>query len=329
MKNRLPLALLYMLVVIILGSIGFVFLEKLTFFQAVYLTMTTITTVGYGDLTPHTAAGRLLSMLIMVVGAGVALYFAGTVVAIVVEGDLRETFGRRKMYKEIKNLRNHIIICGAGRVGEQIIERLKKEKVEFVVIEKDPEVVESLREAGVLAVSGDATEDAILVNVGIEHARGLITALPEDAQNVFVTLTSKGLNPKIRVVARMDKTESELKLKRAGADKVISPAILGGRRMAISILKPVTCEYVDTLIHGTELEMEFEEVTIAPDSSLAGMTLRDAKIKEEIGAIVLAIVRQDKVINNPKAAETIIAGDLLIALGAREQLLSLERLAAG
>ncbi|HWJ02266.1 MAG TPA: potassium channel protein, partial [Verrucomicrobiae bacterium] len=329
MRKRFTLALLYMLGVIILGSIGYMQLEGLSFFQAVYFTIATITTVGYGDITPHTVGGKLLSMGIMMIGVGVALYFASTTVGLVIEGRIAEMLGRRIMHKQLKKLKDHIIICGAGRVGYQVIERLKKEDVQFVVVEQEEKIVEQLRQEGVLAVAGDATQDALLVDLGIEHAKGLITALPDDAQNVFVTLTSKGLNPKLSVVARMDRVESESKLRRAGADKVISPAILGGRRMAISILKPVSVDYVDTVMHDKELEMEIEEISINAISQLVGRTVENSRLKDQTGTIILAIMRQKQVISNPSVSETFADGDLLIVLGTREQLTKLESIASG
>lgn len=327
MRRRFTLAAIYMLGVIIFGTVGYVYLEHMTFFQAIYLTIATVTTVGYGDLTPHTDAGRLLSMVIMVVGAGVALYFASSMVALVIEGDLTEIFGRRKMQKMIHSLKDHIIVCGAGRVGSQVVERLQLEDVSFVVVEQDPRIVASLREQGVLAVEGDATQDALLINCGITQARGLITALPNDAQNVFVTLTSKGLNPDLMVVARMDREESESKLRRAGADKVISPAILGGRRMAISILKPTTCEYVDNLILNKNLAMEIMEFVVNPGSWLIGKTISTSGIREKYGAVILAIMRDGIVNSNPGADEQIISGDVLIVLGTQKQMVELGALA--
>ncbi len=329
MNRRLFLAALYMVGTLIFGTVGFIFLEGMTFFQAVYLTIATITTVGYGDAVPHTLTGKILTMVLMVAGVGVALYFASTVVASVIEGEMAEAFGRRKMERKIRTLREHIIICGAGRVGQQVIERLKKEDVQFVVVEKDLDIVHRLRNEGVLAVNGDATEDSLLTDLGIQHARGLITALPDDAQNIFVTLTSKGLNPKAQVVARMDRVESESKLRRAGADKVISPAILGGRRMAITMLKPGTCEYVDTLFYDKHFEMEIEEILVSPGSGLIGETLHSSAIREETGIIVLAIVREGSVLSNPGPSEQMQEGDMLIALGSRNQMGRLEDMALG
>jgi len=318
-----------MVAIVVLGSLSYVYLEGMDLFQALYLTITTITTVGFGDVIPHTIAGRAVTIVLMLTGIGVSLYFASNIVALVLEGHLANAFGRRKMLKRIRNLKDHIIICGAGRVGQQVIERLKREEVEIVVIEKEQQTVDRLLAEGLIAVLGDATEDSLLVGLGIDKARGLISALPEDTQNVYVTLTSKGLNPNLMVVARMDRMESESKLKRAGADKVISPAILGGRRMAISMLKPGTCEYVDTLIHDKDWEMEIEEIQVNPGSALVNKTLRESMIREETGVIILAIMRESKFISNPGPAEPILEGDLLIALGSSQQTAKLEQLTLG
>jgi voltage-gated potassium channel len=231
------------------------------------------------------------------------------------------------MNKRIAQLRDHIVVCGAGRVGWQVIQRLHREGAPFIVIDQDEELVKKLLEEGYLAVHGDATLDEILLKVQIAHARGLITALPEDALNVFVTLTAKGLNPNIQVVARMDKLESEKKLRHSGADKIISPAILGGWRMAMSILKPTSVEYIETLLHDYNIEIDIEEFRINPDSCLVGKTLSQSGIKEQTGAIVIAIARDKELISNPEALEVILSDDLLIVLGKKEQLLQLEKVA--
>jgi len=193
---------------------------------------------------------------------------------------------------------------------------------------KQEDTANALMEEGFLVINSDATEDETLKRAGIDKAKGLITALPEDSLNVFVTLTAKGLNPNIQVVARMDKLESERKLLRAGADKVISPATIGGLRMAMSILKPNSVDYIDTVIHDHDIEMEMEELRVDQGSCLVGKTLAASGIKQQTGAMVLAILRNKQVISNPSAMEEILQGDLLIVFGLRDQLHRLEQVAA-
>lgn len=264
----------------------------------------------------------------MMFGVGVMLYFAGLMMAFIIEGQLAGAYGRKKMKKKIERLEDHIIVCGAGRVGRQVLYRLRKEGADCVVIEQQEDLVNELIEEGFLVIQSDATQDEALKSASIVRAKGLITALPEDSLNVFVTLTAKGLNPAIHVVARMDKLESENKLLRAGADKVISPAILGGWRMAMSILKPISVEYIETVIHDHSIEMEMEELRVESGSCLVGKTLSTSGIKQQTGAMILAILRNKQVISNPGAMEEILQGDLLIVFGLREQLHRLEEVAA-
>ncbi len=327
MLRRIKVTFLALFSIIYFGTIALTFAEEFSFWEALYLTVQTVTTVGFGDIVVSTAWGHVIIFVLMIGGVGLMLYSLGLVVAFVIEGQLANVYGRRKMKKKIGQLKNHIIVCGAGRVGWQVVQRLHREGAPYVIIDQDEELISKLLEDGFMAVHGDATLDEVLVNVQIEQAKGLITTLPEDALNVFVTLTAKGLNPDIKVVARMDKLESEKKLRHAGADKIISPAILGGWRMAMSILKPTSMEFIETLLHDYNIEIDIEEFRIDQDSSLAGKTLGLSGVKEKTGAIVIAIARGKDLISNPEAEEVILSGDLLIVLGKKEQLQRLEHLA--
>lgn len=217
---------------------------------------------------------------------------------------------------------------GQGRVGQHVITRLGLEKEPFVVIDRNEDITKELIEDGLLVLNDDATKDEVLLSAGIKRAKGLITALPSDADNVFVSLTAKELNPNIRVVARGEIAESKSKLLRAGADKVISPSVIGGRRLAIAILKPVSVEYVETLIHKQDVEFEIEEIITSDNSVLIGKTLKESMIKQQTGTMIVAIKRKEDIISNPAAEETILSGDLLIAIGTRPQLAKLEQMAS-
>ncbi|MFZ3130046.1 MAG: potassium channel protein [Desulfosporosinus sp.] len=328
MEKRIRLAFLALLVTLIVGTVGLILTEHLSLAQAIYLTVQTVTTVGYGDIVVHSNFGQVFIVSLMLVGDGVMLYFAGLMMAFIIEGQLAGEYGRRKMNKKIGQLQDHIIVCGAGRVGRQVLYRLRREGASCVVIEQQEDLANQLAEEGFLVIHSDATHDEILKKAGIDKAKGLITALPEDSLNVYVTLSAKGINPAIHVVARMDQLESEKKLVRAGADKVISPAILGGWRMAMAILKPVSVDYIETVIHDHNIEMEMLELRVDQGSSLVGKTLSTSGIKQQTGAMVLAILRNKQVISNPGAEEEILQGDLLIVLGLREQLHRLEDIAA-
>jgi len=328
LNKRMAIAFLALVVTLIVGTAGLMLTEDISLAKAIYFTIETITTVGYGDVEIYSDAGHIFLVFLMVGGVGVMVNLTGLITAFLVEGQLGGVYGRRKMNKKIEQLQDHIILCGAGRVGRHVLYSLRKEGAECVVIEQQENLVNQFIEEGFLVIHSDATQDETLKKAGIDKAKGLITALPEDSLNVFVTLTAKGLNPNIHVVARMDKLESEKKLLRAGADKVISPATIGGLRMAMSILKPNSIDYIETVFHDNNIEMEMEELRVEQGSCLVGKTLSTSGIKQQIGAMVLAILRNDQVISNPSATEEILQGDLLIVLGLKEQIHHLEAVAA-
>lgn len=328
MARRVWLAFIAVFFTLVFGTVGLILTEHLSIQKAIYLTVQTVTTVGFGDIEAKTDAGHVFLIVLMLSGVGAMLYFAGLVMAFLIEGQLAGVYWRRKMNKNISQLQDHIIVCGAGRVGRQVIYRLRKEGAQSVVIEQREELANELIEEGFLVIKGDATHDEILNKASLAKARGLISALPEDSLNVYVTLSAKGINPGIHVVARMDQPESEKKLLRAGADKVISPATLSGWRMAMSMLKPISVDYIETVIHDRNIEMEMVELRIDQGSCLAGETLLTSGIKQQTGAMVLAILRNNEVISNPVAEEELLEGDVLIVLGLRDQLHRLEKLVA-
>ncbi|MZP28607.1 potassium channel protein [Heliobacterium undosum] len=313
----------------VFGTLGILFFEKeFTLLDAAWLTETTLLTVGYGDRLPKTMGGQIFTLVIMPLGVGIVAYAIGIIAGYVVEGRLANLWGKRAMKNKIAKLSNHIIVCGAGRVGWQVAEQLSRENVPFVVVDSREDVLEKYVHGKFLYVHGDALDDAVLLEAGIERARGIVAALPTDADNVFITLTAKGIKADLLVVARADRLESEEKLRRAGADKVVSPAVIGGKRLAMSILKPVSVDYVDTVLHDREYEFSMEEMILQNPSPLIGKTLVEARIREETGAMVVAIYRGRQLISNPQGSEKLEADDLVILFGTREQLLAFERLAA-
>ncbi|WP_079932943.1 TrkA family potassium uptake protein [Carboxydocella sp. ULO1] len=314
---------------IFLGTIGYMLIEDYSLRDALWMTTITLTTVGYGLVKPLSVPGTYFTIFLSYAGLALILYALGLIGALIVEGDLFDLLGRRKMKQEIAKLRDHIIVCGAGRVGKQVIERLKKERTPFVVIEQKEHLFNSLLEEGVLAILGDASMEEVLRKAGIERAKGLVSAIPGDANNVFVTLTAKEINPGITIVARAERKESEAKLYRAGADKVVSPAIIGGQRMAISIIKPASVDFVDTLVCVEDVELEIEELLIADGSVLVNKDLKNSGIREKTGTMVVAIQREGKLKPNPGPEELLQSGDILIAIGTRQQLQKLEELACG
>ncbi|WP_066175959.1 potassium channel family protein [Bacillus marinisedimentorum] len=304
---------------VLFGTAGYSLLEDVSLFDALWMTMITVLTVGYGDIIPMTAAGKIFTMLIIPVSIGLVTYTLGSLVVIMIEGIFSDTVRRKRMERVIGKQKNHIIICGYGRVGEQVAAQLGNEAVSSVIIDKDGRSLEEMPN-DVLFIEGDATEDETLIAAGIERAAGLVAALPDDADNVFISLTAKGINPNIQVVARAEKLESEAKLKRAGADKVINPSNIGGRRMAMSIIKPISVEYVDTVLEEPNESFSIEEVVIGRHSMLQGKTIQSAKIREAFGVTIAAIKRGDRLISNPLASEQLSEGDLLIIFGNKDEM---------
>lgn len=302
-------------------------LEDLSFYDATYFAVVTIATVGFGDIVPKTPAGRMFTCLFIIVGVGMAYYTFTLVISMSIEGRLKDFFGRKGMDRRIASLDNHIIVCGAGKVGGNVIERLQDEGQAFVVVEKDLLLYEQLCEEKVLTIHGDATLDEMLLQAGVKRAKGLITALSHDADNVYVTLTGKSLNPEMTIVARADRAEAEEKLRRAGATTVIFPSVMGGRQMVSAMIKPVIMDFVENLFYNQELHMDIAEVTVQSGSPLVGKNFIENDIKGRFDSIVIAIKRDNKLITNPPGTQVITAGDIMIVLGQRTTLSKLNEVA--
>lgn len=318
-KYRSFILLFLILVCIsILGTIGFSLLEDITLFDAFWLTMVTVLTVGYGDIVPRTMGGKVFALFIIPLSIAFVTYALGTVTAFIIEGKFSEKVRARKMQKSISNLYQHIVICGLGRVGQQVAFELKKANIPFVVIEKDIEAIDSYSYP-VLYIEGEATEDSVLIEAGVERASALIATLPNDADNVFITLTAKGLNPQVAVVARAEKASSEEKLRRAGANDIISPSIIGGKRMAVSVLKPHSVSYVENILHSDQSDYVVGEMELGSNSVLAGQSLKELNIRGKYGVTVVAIKRNGEAIENPSSEERLKRLDLLIIFGHKKQ----------
>jgi voltage-gated potassium channel len=316
-----------LVVIVLLGSLGYVWLEGWSFFDSLYMTVITLTTVGYGDFHPTTPASRLYTMALILIGVGFMLYVITSLARVVVEGEIREVLGRRKLLKQIKKLRDHYIICGFGRIGEIIARQLKERGIPLVIVENNPDLIPSLEESGYYYILGDASKEEVLLEAGIERAKGLVAVVSSDANNVFITLTARSLNPNLFIVARGAEPGSQQKLLRAGADRVESPYELGGRKMAQTILRPNVTTFID-LAMKEEVDLSMEEVMVAPTSPLVGLALRDSGIRQKLNIIVVAIKRASgEMLFNPSPGTQIFAGDTLIALGMRQSLDELEKMA--
>ena len=325
-RARIRLVFTAVLVAIALGTLTFHLIEGWSILDSLYVTVQTVTTVGFGDITPRTALGRAFATVLMVLGVGIVLYALTSTVQSIVHSELFARYGHsRKMSK----LRDHFIICGAGRVGSHLMRSLKAVDGVFLVLESDQRKCEALMDLGIPVLVRDATLEESLIEAGVEHARGLATCLPDDADNVYVVLTARDLNPGIHIVARAAEEQAESKLIRAGANRVVAPTIIGGHRMAMALTKPAVGDFLDS-ITANHLELGFEQLEVDPISTLVNRKLSETVIRSELNIVIVSIRRVGgEIIFNPSGETRIEGGDMLIAIGNAESLLRLSALARG
>jgi len=314
--------------IIAFGVAGLMTIEGWQFLDALYMTVITMSTVGFREVHPLSNAGMVFVIILIVMGVGSFLYIITSVAEYVVAGHLFGALGRRKMKKDIDSLNKHYIICGFGRVGQQVAAELKREGVSFVIVDNNPESIKRCAAEGYLHILGDASNDEVLKEAGIERVKGLVTATDSDADNVYITLSAKNLRSDIFVVARANVEGSEHKLLKAGADRVISPYSIGGRRLASLLLRPTVVEFMDVVMHSTEIELIMEEVLVHKRSPFVGATMADARNRCMTGVNILAIKKKDenRMIANPSPDIIVESGDRLVVFGTREQLKELEGL---
>ena len=328
-RSGIRLAIIAVLIAIALGTVMFRTIEGWSILTSLYVTVQTVTTVGYGDVTPQSTAGRAFATFFMLFGVGIVLYALTSTVQSIVQSELVATFGQRRRSRKMSKLRAHFIICGAGRVGSHLIRSLMGSHDTFIVIERDPEKVTELSDLGVTVLVRDATLEESLREAGVEQARGLAACLPEDADNVYIVLTARDLNPSIHIVARAAEEQAEAKLIRAGANRVVAPTIIGGHRMAVALTKPAVGDFIDS-ITANELDLGFEQLEVEAVSSLVNRKLSETNIRSELNIVIVSIRRSDgQIIFNPSADTVIKAGDMLIAISDAEALEKLNLLARG
>lgn len=327
LRQRFIIAVGLVVLVASFGTAGYMAIEGWNFIDALYMTVITLASVGFKEVHDLSLIGRIFTIFLIVGGVGSVAYALSAGAKIILEGELQEVYGRRRLEKKIRELKDHYIVCGYGRMGKIICRELREKNIRFVIVEKQPDLHQE--EEDLLIFPGDATKDEVLKELGIDKAKGLITVLPTDAENLFVVLSARVLNPGLIIVARAGEEGSEQKLIRAGADKVVSPYHIGGLRIAHTVLKPAVVDFIEFATKSGNIDLQMEEVSIGENSKLVGKTLDESGIGRELGIIIVAIRKPSgEMMFNPTFRSAIKEGDMLIALGEISKLKILEELAA-
>jgi voltage-gated potassium channel len=325
---RLKVALLTVAAVIAFGTVGYRVIEGWPWFESLYLTTLLLASFGFANFQPGSEAGRGFTILLALCGVAVIAFAIASMTQLIIGGQIEAILGRRKMRREVGKLWSHYIICGYGRMGRMVAKELMAKPLPVVIVEKDPALVAQIDRDEINVVEGDATLEETLVMAGIERAKGLITVVSSDAENLYIVLSARGLNKNLVIVARAGEEKSEQKLIQAGANKVISPYMIGGMRIAQAVLRPNVVDFIELATQSEHMELQMEEIPIQKNSKLAGMTLKDSGIRIELGIIVVAIKKKSGHMEyNPPAMYTIGSEDTLIVLGQPERIKVLERLA--
>ena len=326
--KKIKYSLLSLIILIGGGTFGYSTIEDWNLFESLYMTIITLTTVGYNEVHNLSHQGQIFTIFLIIFGVGTIAYTIGSMIQFMVEGQLHQILGRKKVQKQIGRLQGHYIICGYGRIGRLISREFASKPTPFIVVENDPKRCQRLADDGHLFIEGDATQDEVLERAGIHQAKGLITAVTSDAANVFIILTARGINPELFIMARASEEGAEVKLVRAGANKVVSPYTIGASRMAQAILRPLVVDFIDIATGHKNISLQMEEIPVAPESRLVGKDLIQSGIRKELGLIIVGIKHDGEMIFNPAANTIIEAGNTLIALGEYPEIQKLEVIAA-
>lgn len=317
MLRRLLFISIALLVVFSSGVCGYMFIEHWPILDSLYMTVITIASVGFMEVHPLTEHGRIFTIFLILGGTGVLVYGISAIIAFIVEGDLTDALRRRKMLKKIAAMKGHFIVCGVGETGKHVLEEMVRTQKDVVAIDRDPAKINILDEQGICFVQGDATHNSVLQAAGIEKARGIVTALPSDAENLLVVFTTKRLNPVIRVISRAVEEESEQKMRLAGADSVVMPNFIGGLRMASELIRPSVVSFLDIMLRSKEKTIRVDELAIDELSPYRDRTLQSTEILSRKDVTVVALSRrsENSYIFNPSGNEMLQSGDVVILMG--------------
>jgi voltage-gated potassium channel len=328
-KRQTAISIALFFVLLAFGSGGYMAIEGWNFFDALYMTVITVATVGYGEVHPVSAAGRMFTLVLIFLGVGYFLYVVGNFIQFLVEGRIRFILGRRKLDRQINKLKGHYIICGYGRMGRALARLLIQRYLDVVVIEQNAARTTVMDEDGILYLVGSATDESLLMRAGIERARGLMTVVGSDADNVFLVLLARQMNPDIFIVARAVMNSAKRTLTAAGANKVVSPYELGARRMAHAILRPTVIEFLEMAFADDSVDVEVEEITIKPHSPVVRRTLYESEIRPKYNVIIISVKKEDgRMVFNPDSQTLLEGNDTLVVVGKAANIKGLERLLA-
>lgn len=325
MLKSMQKSIIFILILFFIGTAGYSIIEGWTFFDALYMTIITLSTTGFKEFQPLSPVGRIFTMFLIILGVSFLFYALGKINYLIFE---EQIFRKDKMQKQLQKLKKHYIVCGHGKMGDKITSELHSRNKQFVIIEKDDNHIQQLKEKNYNYIHGDATEDDILIDAGIQNAVGLVAVLSNDIANVYATLTARGLNDKLKIIVRADDESSRQKLLKAGADKVILPYEISGFRITQALLKPKVIDYMDEIFSLPDLGLQIEEINIGEHSKLIGKTLAKSGMRGDLNVIILSIYRNDgTLIYNPKSETEIELGDTLVVIGEISELKTLEEIA--
>lgn len=327
--RRLVVLTLVPLGLILSGTLGYYFIEQdYDLFDALYMTLITLSTIGYGEVHKLSTAGRAFTMVLIVVGVSTFVYVGSEAIRIIISGEMRELLGRQRMQRSLAQMGDHLIVCGYGRMGRLVCQEFARQQLPFVVIETRPELLAGFEVPHGIPLNGDATSDEFLRQAGVERARGLVTVMSSDADNLYTTMSARLLNKKLFIVARVEDPGAEQKLRRAGANRVVSPYQIGGVRLAQAVLRPTVVDFIELATRSEHLDLQIEEACVGAHSPLAGTTLKESAVRANLKVIVVAIKKAaGEMVFNPAPETTLEAGDIVVAIGDRPHLDELEKIA--